>query len=146
MNRYSSLIICVMMVVAVSLNVGCGQPKQGPVTYKPVQSKPVQSKPVQPKPVQPKPVLTSVYCSHRVGSVVNRGESIIFRRKAANMSLEFTMKLEEVGFVYDGTYIGVRGSLRATSERYRYCWDEECFIAEKNRDGSWTIKSLPFMD
>ena len=128
MNRCSSLIVCLIIVAAVFLEVGCVPP--GP----------------PPPPPPPPPELPSVYCSHRVGAIVNPGDSIRYKRTAADMSVEFTLTLEESGFVYDGTSTGVTGSISATSEKYQYCWGKECFIAEKNSDGSWTIKSLPFMD
>ena len=72
------------------------------------------------------------------------GEFITYKQTAADMSIEWTLELKEGGFVYKGS--GATGSVRKTSETHEYCWGTECFIAVKNRDGSWTIKSLPFID
>ena len=145
MNWSLSLVICLLIVAAVFLNVAC---YKEPVAEIPIVI--VESEEDTPE------VVPYFYCSHKVGSVVTPGESIVYTLKTANLSLNFTLTVKAAGFNYNGSGLTiydekssttVSGSILATSDIYKCCWGEgNCFVAEKNSSGSWIIKSLPFIE
>ena len=85
-------------------------------------------------------------CSHQVGSTVRQGESIRLTYKTANASLDATLTLTAGRLGYDGESINLPQQIaKNEANKVEICWGEDnCFVATKNRDGSWTLKSLPF--
>lgn len=85
-----------------------------------------------------------LFCSHQVGSTVKQGEVFHLTYKTANASVDVEFTPKAGGFVYKNESTHYH-SASQTASRVEYCWDEDnCFVVMKNRDGSWTIKSLPF--
>ena len=83
-------------------------------------------------------------CSHQVGSIVRPGESIRLTYKSANAYADITLTLEDGRFQLKSAS-NIDASAFGIANGIQYCWGKDnCFVATKNRDGSWTIKSLPF--
>lgn len=134
--------MCLLTVAAVFLNAACssknneGQGDKGIVGQTETEREP-QTK------VEPK-----LSCSHQVGSTVRQGESIRLTYKTAKASLDGTLTLTAGRLVFESKSINLpqqKQSMKKEANEVKICWGEDnCFVATKNRDGSWTIKSLPF--
>ena len=104
-------------------------------------------------------VLSYFYCSHDIESEVKVGETMSYVYETPDFILMFIIHVTgKHGFTYKDNgqlktycgYVTTNGSasypLKLTST-YKICWDKEetnCLKMIYNRDGSWTIKSLPF--
>ena len=125
MKRTQLLIMCLLTVATIFLNAACsGKPPPTSLKEKP-----------------------SFICSHEVGLIVRPGESIHLTYKAASESVDLTLicRSNRIELDYYSGSINVPIQFATTGDKTRFCWGKDnCFVAAKNRDGSWTIESLPF--
>lgn len=136
MKRNQLFFICLLAITAIFLNTGCGPPQ----LTEPPQPPQVTQKATPPPP--PPPIV--YYCSHEVGSIVREGESIRLTYRSASVYADITLTLQQGGFTLESNS-NLGYSTSTTANGVTHCWGENnCFIATKNRDESWTIKSLPF--
>lgn len=151
--------MCLLTVAAVFLNAACGpginkgQGDKSIVVQVETERKPpikFVRPPVIHRGVLPgtKPqteVEPKLSCSHQVGSIVRPGESIRLTYKSANAYADITLTLEDGRFQLKRSASNIDASAFGIANGIQYCWGKDnCFVATKNRDGSWTIKSLPF--
>ena len=137
MKHTQLFMMCLFTVAAVFLNAACSSknPGEPPIPGRVLPGTKPQTE------VEPK-----LSCSHPVGSTVRQGESIRLTYKTANASLDATLTLTAGRLGYDGKSINLpQQSAKHEANKVEICWGKDnCFVATKNRDGSWTLKSLPF--
>ena len=150
MKRTQLLTLCLFTVATVFLNAACGPTTK--VTLEPIETE-VKQKPkteyfvVSPTQRQQQPPSKNTFsCTHQVGSIVRQGESVYLTYKAVNtyINATFTVTSNNMTLNSDSniqpTVFGIENGIKC-------CWDKNnCFIATNNGDGSWTIKSLPFVN
>lgn len=149
MKTKSLLIMCLLTVAALFFNAACSSKQESGYTEVDLtdnletEEHFFHRKDPLDLEVPPKP---SFSYSHKVGSTVRPGESIHITYKTENAYLEATLTLEEGGFILESNSSNLQASASTTANSVKHCWgtDNDCFIATKNNDGSWTIRSLPF--
>ena len=153
MRRAQLFLLCLFTVAAVFLTAACGsknnevqldtEPEVDIEVQIDIEPEPEYFVVPRPKsPLKSEPIFS---CTHQVGSTVRPGESIRFTYKSANAFVDGELTLKAGGFSYNGESDNFSYSTSATANRVIHCWGEDnCFIATKNGDGGWTIRSLPF--
>ena len=101
---------------------------------------------ISPAPKDPSEEWTPTFhCSHKIGSTLEIGDTL-----KLEYTLGFTGVRCEITMKRDGGFkIKVAENIVSTpliTDKYlKICWEEDnCFIAEKNKDNTYIIKSLPF--
>ena len=131
MKQSSSFIICILTVAALLANVACSKPEPVDIT--------INTKPPE--------VSHSFHCSHKVGSTASAEDTIELTYKIGNrVVMDYTITTQtNGGHEIDGS--GFHPSISFTAGTLKLCWGEDnCFEMTRNKDKTWTIKSLPFVE
>ena len=141
MKRTQLLIVCLLTVASLFFNAACGSKQNQEVD---LNDPPPNGQFYHRESPSDLERLPKSSFSHQVESIVRHGESIRITYKSASADADITLTLKEGGFVLKSKS-NLAYSSSTTANRVTYCWGEDnCFIATKNTDDSWTIKRLPF--
>ena len=142
MKRTQLLLICLLAVASLFFNAACSPKPEPEVDL--TNDLPQNGQFYHRGKTKDLEVLPESSSSHQVGAIVRQGESIRLTYKSASAYADITLTLKAGGFTLKSNS-NLAYSSSTTANRVTYCWGEDnCFIATKNRDNSWTIKRLPF--
>ena len=144
------------LFILATLLLNCACQNQQKYTPEPIIHTPEQQPPpieiersflnISPGPKDPLEEWTPYFhCSHKIGSTVRPGDTIKlgYTKGFTGIMCEITMK-RYGGFKIKIAENGSFAPPSLTNRHLKICWGEDnCFIAEKNKDNTWTIKSLP---
>lgn len=149
MKQNLSFTICILTVAALLANVACSH-KTKPEDITIVETSKKEREVGEPvtfhRPTKSVKTYPSFHCSHKVGSTISAEDKVTLTYKTDTVEIDYTIKMKKDGKLKVNSSDGTYPSISGTEDTFELCWREEnCLVMKKNKDGTWTIKSLPFV-